>query len=276
MVRLAEDVGFDTVWVEDHALIRLPPPGRSDPTTRGGWEGFALLGALAAVTERIRLGPFVACAAFRNPLLLAKAADTLDEISGGRLILGLGAGWHQPEFEAMGLPFDHRVARFAEALHVVATLLRDGRVDFQGTYHSARGAELRPRGPRPAGPPIWVGAEGDRMLEVAARYADAVNTAWHPSPDAARPAFERLAGACVRVGRDPASVARTVGCHVVLRVPVRSVPNLPVGAIDGGPTEVAERLAAFFDAGVEHVTVTLAPWRPATVEGFGKVLELLG
>jgi alkanesulfonate monooxygenase SsuD/methylene tetrahydromethanopterin reductase-like flavin-dependent oxidoreductase (luciferase family) len=141
---LAEAVGFDSLWVPDHLLISW------QEQTRGIWECWSLLAALAAVTERVELGPLVTRTGFRSPALLAKMADTMDEISGGRLVLGLGAGTSAPEESAFGAPGDHRVDRFEETLQIIVPLLRDGRVDFAGRYYRARNCELRPRGPRPA------------------------------------------------------------------------------------------------------------------------------
>src|SRR5262245_11585320 len=165
--RLAEAAGFDSLWVPDHLQLR------DEEKCFGVWEGWSLLAALAAATERVEVGSLVACTTFRNPALLAKMADTVDEISGGRLVLGLGAGWHEPDFRAFGYPFEQRVSRFAEALAIVSGLLHDGHIDFEGEFYQVRDCELRPRGPRPLGPPILVGAEGPRMLRLAAKYADA-------------------------------------------------------------------------------------------------------
>src|SRR6266849_4021848 len=159
----AEQMGFASLWMGDHLLYRFP--GEEE---RGLWEVFSMLSALAAVTTRITLGSLVACTSFRNPALLAKIADTVDEISGGRLILGLGAGWHEPEYPAFGYRFDHRVSRFEEALTIIHGLLRHGKIDFAGIYYSARECELRPRGPRPSGPPILIGSTGQRMLRLLA------------------------------------------------------------------------------------------------------------
>ena len=130
-------------------------------------------------TSRIELGPFVACNSFRNPALLAKMAVTLDEVSDGRLVLGIGAGWHEPEYHAFGYPYDDRVGRFEEALQIIAPLLREGRVDFEGRYCQARDCEIAPRGPRPAGPPILIGAQRPRMMRLAARFADIYDTDFH-------------------------------------------------------------------------------------------------
>src|SRR5262249_1087680 len=162
MAVLAEAIGLDTLFAPDHLLFRRSPPTNVPPIdmpegkTRGIWEVWTILSAVAAAPGRVRLGPFVACPGFRNPALLAKMAATLDEVSGGRLVLGLGAGWHEPEYLAFGYPFDHRVSRFEEALGIILPLLREGRVDFSGRYYEARQAELQPRGPRPTGPPILI------------------------------------------------------------------------------------------------------------------------
>src|SRR5947209_1734200 len=168
----AEDAGFDSIWVYDHLLHRF----EGKPTV-GFWEAWTVLSALAGSTRRVELGTQVLCTAFRNPAVLARMADTLDEVSGGRLILGLGAGWHQPEFDAFGIPFDHRVSRFEEALQIIVALLRQGQVDFEGNYYRAANCELIPRGPRPAGPPLLLAGQGPRILRLVARYGDAWNTA---------------------------------------------------------------------------------------------------
>src|SRR5688500_11103907 len=148
-----EAIGFDSLWVPDHLLWR--EEGEAGRTI-GVWEGWSILAALAAVTERIELGTLVLCTAFRNPALLAKMADTVDEISGGRLILGVGAGYHEPEFRAFGYSFERRIDRFAEALQIIHPLLRTGSVDFRGRWYTAEECELRPRGPRPNGPPLMI------------------------------------------------------------------------------------------------------------------------
>src|SRR5437764_3476187 len=153
----AEALGFDSLWVPDHLLLTW------QEQTHGIWECWSLLAALAAVTNRVALGPLVTCTAFRSPALLAKMADTLDEISGGRLIVGLGAGWNGPEDRAFDAPSDHRVDRFEEALQIIVPLLRTRHVGFEGKYYQARDCELLPRGPRPSGPPIMIGAKGHRM-----------------------------------------------------------------------------------------------------------------
>ena len=175
----AEAAGLDSVWVFDHLLFRF------DGETTGIHECWTILAAIAEATSRVELGTIVLCTGFRNAALLAKMAATLDHISGGRLILGIGAGWHDPEFEAFGYPTDHKVGRFEESLAVITGLIRDGRADLDGRFMTARDAVLLP----PARPdlPILVAAKGPRMLELAARHADAWNLAWFGLPD------ERLA-----------------------------------------------------------------------------------
>src|SRR5690349_22697743 len=158
----AETDGFDSIWLADHLFYRTP----GEPT-RGIWECWTMLAALAEATQRVEIGTLVLCNSFRHPAILAKMATAVDEVSGGRLILGVGAGWNEPEYQAFGLPFDHRVDRFEEALQILGPLLRDGHVDFAGRYYQARNCEIVPRGPRPEGPPLMVGSEGGpRMLKL--------------------------------------------------------------------------------------------------------------
>jgi probable F420-dependent oxidoreductase len=276
VARLAEEIGFDSLWVPDHVLIRPQDQGTFDV-----WEGWSLLAALAAATERAELGTLVVCGAFRNPALLAKMADTVDEISGGRLVLGIGTGWHQPEFTAFGYPFDHRVDRFEEALAIITGLLRKGHVDFHGAYHTARECELRPRGPRPQGPPVMVGTRGgERMMRLAARYADAWNRDFlAANSDVARFSAEDLAAwrsridaACAAVGREPATLAPTAA--VLIDLP-GTAGREGWGALTGSPEELAEGLRAYARAGFAHVQLWLEPFTVQAVEAFAPTLELL-
>src|SRR5580765_6992232 len=200
MTRAIEDLGFDSVWVGEHLLYRWP-----DRPARGPWEAWSLLAAIAASTSRIELGPLVACTSFHNPALLAKQAATIDELSGGRFVLGLGAGWNETEFRAYGFPYDHRIDRFEEAFTIIRTLLRDG--------------ELLPRGPRPAGPPLMIGSNGPRMLRATMPHADSWNS-WYNDfgnrPDGVAALRDHVDEACRDVGRDPADVERTVALLVRL------------------------------------------------------------
>jgi alkanesulfonate monooxygenase SsuD/methylene tetrahydromethanopterin reductase-like flavin-dependent oxidoreductase (luciferase family) len=269
----AEALGFDSLWVPDHLLLTW------QEQTRGIWECWSLLAALAAVTHRIELGSLVTCTAFRSPALLAKMADTIEEISGGRLIVGLGAGWEGPENRAFNVKIDHRVDRFKEALQIIVPLLRTGRVDFAGKYYQAQDCELRPRGPRPGGPPILIGAKGPRMLGLAATYADL----WNAEGPIQRPEeinSRRAAAdaACVAVGRDPATLGRSASVVV----------NLLVGRRYGGRyskagdeqalshEEIAQLLHNFAQEGLTHVQLWLVPNTIAGLEWFAPVLNLLG
>ena len=270
MAQTAEAVGLDSFWLADHVFFR------KEGAAVGTWEGFTFLSALAAVTERLMLGPLVACTSFRNPALLAKMADALDEISGGRFILGLGAGWNEPEYTMFGWPFDHRVSRFAEAMQIVAPLLRAGQVDFHGQYYAARECVLRPRGPSAAGPPLLIGATRPRMLRLAARYADLYNTDTVFSVERVKELWDDVQRACEAVGRDPATLALTSFTNVAVLAPGESPnPAMAGKEIAGEPARVAEALRAFADAGVTHLIIRFEGERAPMIERFGRVIELL-
>jgi len=252
----AERDGFDSVWVYDHLLFR-----DENHKTNGTWEAWTLLSALAEATETIQLGALVMCTGFRNPGLMAKMADALDEVSGGRLILGLGAGWHEPEYTAFGYPFDHRGGRFEEALRIIAPLLRTGAVDFQGRYEQATDCVSLPRGPRPAGPPILIGAFGPRLLRLTAELADAWNTCWLPR---ARELPEKLAplhAACAEVGRQPDTLEITVG--QIVTFPGMTQEMDFVAEDDkytfADPQELASEWETFAALGVSHMMIWATP-----------------
>ncbi len=280
--RHAEAAGFDSLWVADHLLFPQPEP---EPSSPGRWECWSILTALAAVTSRVELGTLVACTAFRNPALLAKTADTLDEISDGRLILGLGAGWYEPEFQAFGYPFDHHMGRFEESLQIIHGLLRGRRIDFQGQYYQARELELRPRGPRPGGPPILIGARADRprSLRLTAQYADYWNTTDARKAEDVPSMQQAVDAACVKAGRDPASLQRTA--HVLIDLPGSEHSEIPAWVradrsrrvlLSGGTAqEQADGLRAFAQAGISLVQLWLEPNTMAGIDAFQRVLELL-
>jgi probable F420-dependent oxidoreductase len=261
-----EQAGLDSIWLYDHLLYRWP--GRP---TDGIWECWTTLCALAEATQRVELGTLVLCTAFRNPALLAKMAATLDEISNGRLTLGLGAGWHQPEFEAFGIPFDHRAARFEEAIAIIKPLLQQGRVDFRGTYYAAPNCELIPRGPRASGPPLLLAGSGPRMLELIARHADAWNTAWHAEPDSVRPALERIRETCERVGRDPSTLQITAAVSVAY--PDLGGSPRAGSFLSGGADAVAHALRGYAELGIVHVIVEVAPFNAAAVDRFAEAVR---
>ncbi len=272
MSRLAEDVGFDSIWVPDHLLYRF-----GDEPAKAPWECWSILSAVAAVTSRVEIGPLVLCTNFRNPGLIAKMAETVDEISGGRLILGLGAGWHQPEYEAYGFPFETRFGRFAEAFTIIRTLLCDGAIDFEGKYFTLRDCELRPRGPRPGGIPLMIGSRGDQVLRATIGQVDYWNAwyLWGGNTAAGLDPFRRqVDAACADVGRDPASVARTVAVLVAFDGATQP-PNPKAPAIRGTPAEIAATLRGFAAAGISHVQVVIDPNTPAGIEAFAPVLEAL-
>jgi probable F420-dependent oxidoreductase len=279
MAERADRLGFDSFWVPDHLIFKNP-----DEAPHGPWECWSLLSALAASTSRLQIGTLVLCTQFRNPALLAKMADTVDEISGGRLILGLGAGWHEPEFDAFGYPFEHRFERFEEALQIIRALLRTGRVDCQGRFYTLRECELRPRGPRPEGPPIMIGALATkkRMLGLIARYADVWN-GWllhaRSHPDEVPPLTAALDEACRAAGRDPATIGRTIGIMIDQRPPGERAPLSAASGIEyltGTNEELAASLRQFATHGIDHLQVTTAIQGVAGIEALAPVLELLG
>jgi alkanesulfonate monooxygenase SsuD/methylene tetrahydromethanopterin reductase-like flavin-dependent oxidoreductase (luciferase family) len=300
MATLGEAIGLDTLVVPDHLLFRRSPPENAlrvdlpEGYTRGIWEAWTVLSAVAAVTRRVALGPYVACTAFRHPALLAKMAATLDEVSGGRLVLGLGAGWHEPEFVAFGYPFDHRVSRFEEALRIVVPLLREGRVDFQGQYYQARDCELRPRGPRARGPEIFIGGSGPRMLRLIAEHADRYDADFQLEPARTRERLAAIDAACAAAGRAPGTLRRSTGVRVaIVDGDGRADAPHQVGPAKDGfadyelagarftgrlgtVEELTEYLRRFAAVGVDELTCTiLHPVGPKGIERFGRVLEAL-
>jgi probable F420-dependent oxidoreductase len=265
----AEAAGFDSIWVYDHLIFRFP-----ERPVSGIWEVWTLLSALADATQRVSLGTLVLCTAFRNPAVLAKMATTLDDISAGRLILGLGAGWHQPEFDAFGIPFDHRVDRFEEALEIIAPLLREGHVDFRGKYYGAPDCDLRPRGPSAGGPPILIASSGQRMLRLTARFGDLWNTAWLGRPDPLAERRASLDAACHEVGRDPATLGVTVGVGVAYGSGDEEQQAIKAGkALGGSPEEVAQGLLAYERLGVAHVICSLSDVSQASVDWLAEALK---
>jgi probable F420-dependent oxidoreductase len=274
LARTAEAIGFDTLLVPDHLVFGQSPYwGIPEGEPRGTWEAWSVLAALAATTERVGLGPFVCCTGFRNPALLAKMAATVDEVSEGRLVLGLGCGSHPPEYRAFGYPYDHRVSRFDEAISIIAPLLREGRADFAGRFHSAVDCEITPRGPRPGGPPIWIAGYQPRMMGLAARWGDAFVTAWHPAPAALAEPWRLLDFACREQGRDPATIARVVGA--IVSVGERVNPALPAVTLSGATEELAARLLAFAEAGVRQLVVMLEPRDVRGLERFAPVVKAI-
>ena len=281
MARVAEDVGFDSLWLVDHLLYKLD--GEDD--ARGVWEGWSLLSATAAVTSRMELGTLVLAMGWRNPALLAKMADTVEEISGGRLILGLGSGYHRHEYDAFGFPFDYKVSRFEEAIQILHGLLRNGTVDFEGKYHAARECELKPRGPRPDGPPILMGTVQPRMMACMAKYADLWNAYYddtHNKVDGIRRLRPIVDEACTKEGRDPATLGRTVTALVADasadpwwdKLPTENwVEEGPLVPLAGAPEDIAKVLLEYESEGISHLQICLEPTTCTSIEAFAQVLE---
>jgi alkanesulfonate monooxygenase SsuD/methylene tetrahydromethanopterin reductase-like flavin-dependent oxidoreductase (luciferase family) len=275
VARTAEEVGFDSVWLGDHLLYRDEVHG-----ARGPWETWSLLAALGEATESVSLGPLVASTSFHAPAMLAKKAATVDEISGGRLILGLGAGWNQVEYEGFGFPFDHRVDRFEEAFTIIRTLLTDGHIDFQGTYYTVRDAELAPRA-RP-GIPLLIGSNGPRMLEITLPYVAQWNS-WHSSFDnqvsELGPLLGQIDAACAAAGRSPGEVEKTVAVYIRLPAGTGRITGLGVIESDtahtGSRQDLASLLGEYAAVGVEHVQLVLDPIDSSSVEEMGEVLRLI-
>jgi alkanesulfonate monooxygenase SsuD/methylene tetrahydromethanopterin reductase-like flavin-dependent oxidoreductase (luciferase family) len=232
-----------------------------------------VLAALGVATRRVELGTLVGCTGYQNPARLARLADTIDEISSGRLILGLGAGDHWSEFRRYGAPFDRPISRFEEALRIIVPLLREGRVDFEGEFYAARDCELSPRA-RSAGPPILIGAlgTGPRMRRLVAQYADQSN-GWYtfdhePFLDRLRERLANLDAALLEHGRAPGTLVKTVGLSIAM--PGWSGEG---GTLVGDAERIAEQLLEIRDLGVEHVQVVTSPAGPRGIEGLARVLE---
>ena len=269
MALVAEAVGFDSLWVGDHLLYDKP----EGPL--GPWECWSVLAAVAAITENVLLGPLVSPTGFRNPALTAKMAATVDEIAGGRLVLGLGSGWNRREYEAFGFPYGHRVSRFEEAFEIIVGLIRTGEVDFEGTYHRAERAQLIP----PARPdlPIMIGSQGDRMLEITAPHMNWWNEWWNRfgnHPDGLQHVVEKVDTALEVAGRDPADVVKSVAIHVKLdggdgRQMGHQTTAQPIMGEMGA---IAEQILAF-DGLVDHVQLVVDPITIESVEALAPVVE---
>ncbi len=282
LAQRAEEVGFDSLWFPDHFFyprgeLGLNPDGtpRTEKEAASGfWDCWTLMTALAARVPRVELGTLVSCTGYRNPGVLAKIVDTMDEVSGGRVILGIGGGDSGYEHEALGLSYDNRIGRFEEAMTIIHQYFHDGIAKVQGAHYSAHELERRPAGPRPNGPPVMIGtlATGKRMLRLTAQYADLWN-GWiirSSKPEMIAPLREAIDAACREQGRDPATLARTitVGATVLGRQSFGE-------PISGSPEEMAETFRAFAREGVSHVQIWLTPTSRAGVEAFAPVLDLL-
>lgn len=278
LARLAEDAGWDTIWVADHFAPRL-----SDDRIQRFWECWTLLAALAEATSRVTIGPLITPTAFRTPPLLARMAATVDAISGGRLLVGLGAGADRERgFEFVGLPVAERASAFAEALEVIVPLLRGDQVDHAGRYYAVRDYQLGLPQARPGGPPVWIAGQKPRMIGLAARWGDAFNlNRVVSSPEQLAGPFAELEAACLAIGRDPATIQRTGYAFIALH----ARPAAADSAISGTPEEIAARIHALHQAGMEHLLLVVDDeertglgWpltTPRQVERFAPVMAAL-
>lgn len=267
--RRAEELGFDTIWVPDELLWQV-----EGERPRGAWDGVSMAGAVAAVTSRARVGTWVLSALHRNPGITAKIAETLDELSAGRFVLGLGAGHAWPgQAHAFGLPDTEVWARFEEALQVIVPLLRDGRADFKGRFHAAHDLVQAPRGPRPGRIPLMLGGNGPKGRRLAVQLADIYScyVEERASPDEVGPHLVSLDAICAELGRDPASIGRSVGVYVH--------PLEPAGGrqsrLSGSTEEIADGIRAFRAAGYTQVELMYGPPTMAAVEALAPVVEAI-
>ena len=272
MARAAEEVGFDSVWVGDHLLYR--GDGRPE---RGPWEAWTMLSGLAAVTERVTLGPLVASAAFHAPAMLAKQAATVDEISEGRLALGIGAGWNEAEFRAFGFPYDARVDRFEEAFDIVRRLLGGERVTFHGRYHHVEDVVLLPEPARR--PALMLGSTGERMLGIALPHVNAWNT-WFDlygnTPEGFAAESAKVTRVAERIGRDPVEIERSACVLVVLdrAAGERAIPD-DCPPLEGSAERIADGLRAMAEAGADEAILVVSPITDRSIRDLGATLAAL-
>jgi len=275
MAAAAEAIGLDSLWVGDHLLYDTPT-GQVAP-----WEAWTQLAALAAITKKIQLGPLVAATSFHNPAMLAKKVATIQEIAGGRLILGLGAGWNEVEYKAYGFPFDRRASRFEEAFTIIRTLLADGWIDFRGEFYQLENCRLLPRTQPP--PEMLIGSRGERVLRATLPYVHSWN-AWFTwfknDPEQLRPLLAMVDRLCEQVGRPPSEVARTVAVWVGFPDGGRpergyAVPE-GVNPITGSPSQITEQLTRFAALGIDHLQLVLQPITTRSIEALHPVLQELG
>jgi alkanesulfonate monooxygenase SsuD/methylene tetrahydromethanopterin reductase-like flavin-dependent oxidoreductase (luciferase family) len=277
MTRAAEGVGFDSVWLGDHLLYDLP-----DGTVRGPWEVYTSLAALAAVTERVQLGSLVSSLGFHDPAMIAKMAATIDAISGGRFVLGVGSGWNEREYRAFGLPFDRRVDRFEEAFGLVHRLLAGETVTHTGTYYSLDRCRIDPPAVRDGGPLLMIGSNSPRMLSIGLPHVHWWNVWWSIYGNTPAGFADVVADVRARTeaaGRDPDAVAATACVYV--QAPdgdgrTMGAPGMAhIRPVEGEPAEIASQLAAFAAAGASHLQLVVDPITQSSIEWLGQVLAIL-
>jgi probable F420-dependent oxidoreductase len=243
--RTAERAGFDSLWLSDHLFLDLAKYG-GPPDRAGAFDPIVTLAALAGVVTRPRLGTLVVCEALRPASVLAKSLASLDVACGGRLDIGVGAGWYAPEYAAIGMELPApgvRLARLRETILVLRALLGGGPATVHGEFHSVAGAVNQPAALQWPHPPIVVGGRGDRLLRLVAEIADGWNTCWALTPDEYAARLVVLERACAEVGRDPSTVTRSLGLYALAgedpadldRRYRRLVERTPAGVVDDVP-----------------------------------------
>jgi alkanesulfonate monooxygenase SsuD/methylene tetrahydromethanopterin reductase-like flavin-dependent oxidoreductase (luciferase family) len=272
IARAAEDVGFDSIWVGDH-LLYVDEGG----TERGPWDAFTMLAALAAATDRVTLGPLVACLAFHPPGMIARMSAAIDEISGGRFVLGVGSGWNETEFRAFGFPFDHLASRFLESFEIVRRLLDGERVTLKGEYWEVEDAVLLPPAARRT--PLMLGTSGPRQLAATLPHADSWNT-WYTSFGNTAAGFARvnegISEAARNAGRDPDEIERSACVLVAFESGSVERPHTGDGPpLMGDSDHMARELRAYADAGADELILVLDPITEENVRKCARVLELL-
>ena len=268
LARRAEEVGFDSIWVGDHLIYDLP-----DGSTRGPYEAWTSLAAIAAVTHRVELGPLVASTSFHAPAMLAKHAATVDAVSQGRLIVGLGAGWNRREFDAFGFAYDRRVSRFEEALAIIVPLLREGRATYHGKFYDVDDCVLDPRPVRKGGPPIMLGSNSPRMLRVGLPVVDSWNVWWSIYDNS----VERFAEIKAEVdGVMPAGRIVEATAAVLVTLP-GGEGRLMGEAYDSRvtrvtPDDLVDHVRGLAEGGATHLQLVLDPITAESVATIGAVL----
>jgi len=267
---LAEEVGFDTVWVADELQWEM----EAWDSPRGWWECLSMAGALAASTSTIGIGTWVLSALHRNPGLIAKAAETLDEISDGRFILGFGSGHAGRQGEAFGFPLNYTVSRYEEALSIVTALRGNGRATLHGKYHSAVDQVLAPKGPRDGGCPLMLGGHGPRTMKLAVEHADiwSAYATKSSQPEAFSEMLDSLDSICREVGRDPGSIGRSIGVFVVAPGVEPEAWVAGDNPIHGSESQITDTILQFESMGCTRIELMVTGDVDTSIEALASVL----